>query len=390
MLRRKKLLCLQWLMCSKETIQNMHPFLKSLNSLLVPLPRLIKRRRRRRRREEEELVSISFNDPTIEEGDLVWAKYRHYCYYPALLKRLPPSNGKKKKTVLVLFLSKDMRDCKKKMQSYRIQWNKVKAFHCPEMEEFIEVATNYDHDVKLFIALVNNFYKQVWDNKMTFLEYCASAKSSLVWYFHVLCKKNTTPINPASDCDTQENGQETEEDTALREASSEVRPQLNHSRRPQRLLPDRQKAARNRYNKKLLHHVVQRHVADSHLRDVLTGCRFSRFLTTYKEHNRSYHSVYLEDENQVKELVEYVKKLYQELVACSPPSLVLVDVVEEVQFFIDVLLPEALICAFVCLENLSWSEAEKKFIEGPKQSRRLYEEFKFDVLDKLKGVHHAS
>ena len=131
-----------------------------------------------------------------------------------------------------------------------------------------------------------------------------SFQGSLVWYCHVPCKINTTPIDPASDCDTQENGQETEEDTALEEASSDVRPQLNHSRRPQRLLPDRQKAARNRYNKKLLHHVVQRHVADSHLRDVLTGCRFSRFLTTYKEHNRSYRSVYLEDESQVGKLPE--------------------------------------------------------------------------------------
>uniref|UniRef100_UPI00358F6BE5 PWWP domain-containing DNA repair factor 3A-like n=1 Tax=Myxine glutinosa TaxID=7769 RepID=UPI00358F6BE5 len=344
--------------------------------------------------EEEEFISISFNDPAIEEGDLVWAKYRHYTYYPALVKQLPPSNGKKKKkkTAVVVFLSKDMRDCKKKMYSFRVQWDKVKAFNCPEMKELIVVATNYDPDVKLFIELANNFYNQVLSSKMTFLEYCASEKSSLVWYCHVLCENQTTPISSASECETQENGQQTEEDTALGETSSDVGPKLHRSRIPRRLLPDRQKAARNRYNKELLQQVLQKHVADSHLRDVLTGCKFSRFLRTYKEHNASYRSVYLEDEGQVKELVLYIKKLYQELVDTSPPhsSLVYVNVAEEMQFFIDVLLPEALVCAFICLENISRSEAEKKFIQGPKQSRRFYEEFRIGMLDLLKDAHHTT
>ncbi|XP_032568276.1 PWWP domain-containing DNA repair factor 3A isoform X1 [Chiroxiphia lanceolata] len=290
---------------------------------------------------------------SIEEGMLVWCKFRRYPYWPAVVKTVK----RKPRRACVLFIDGTTNEKKK---GFSVSLKTLKHFDCEEKQELIERAKeNYPQEIEWCLQLIRDYWVRVGCHSFTgsFLEYLAADISYPVRKQGHQGEVEMTFPNTA------------EED--LGESSLENSPQ-----KPlRRLLPDRSRAARDRENKKLVEFIVKTKGAEEHLRGILKSGKKSRWL---KKFLNSYWYVtrvetYLEDEEQLELVFDYLKEVYREMDTTNLRQIL----GDGIKFISDVLLPEAIIYAIAAVYDIDYKKAEEKYIKGPpvtKRERELFDE----------------
>ncbi|NXG05546.1 MUM1 protein, partial [Sakesphorus luctuosus] len=303
--------------------------------------------------EEEYLPSVlSCREPeSIKEGMLVWCKLRRYPYWPAVVKTVK----RKHRRACVLFIDGTTNEKKK---GFSVSLKSLKHFDCEEKQELIERAKeNYPREIKWCIQLILDYRIRVGCHSFTgsFLEYFAADISSPVRKEgHQSAEQMTFPNTAEED---------------LGEPSSDSSPQ-----KPLRkLLPDRSRAARDRENKKLVEFIVKTKGAEEHLMGILKSGKQSRWLEKFLNSHRYMTCVetYLEDEEQLDLVVDYLKEVYREMDTTNLHQIL----GDGIKFISDVLLPEAIIYAIAAVDDIDYKKAEEKYIKGPPVSKRERELF---------------
>ncbi|NXL51393.1 MUM1 protein, partial [Podilymbus podiceps] len=298
--------------------------------------------------EEEELPSIlSHQEPqSIEEGILVWCKLRRYPYWPAVVKNVK----RKHRKACVLLIEGNTNDKKK---GFSVPLKNLKHFDCEEKQDLIERAKeDYRQEIEWCIRLISDYRIRVGCHSFTgsFLEYFAADIS------YPVRKEGYQGLVQMTFPNT------TEEDP---EASfSETSP-----RKPsKKLLPDRTRAARDKANKKIVEFIVKSKGAEEHLLAILKSRKQSRWLKKFLNSSQYVTCVetYLEDEEQLDLVVNYLKEVYHEI---DTTDLHPING-DGIKFISDVLLPEAIIYAISAVDDIDYKKAEEKYIKGPSVSKR--------------------
>ncbi|NXF13646.1 MUM1 protein, partial [Smithornis capensis] len=282
----------------------------------------------------------------LEEGMLVWCKLRRYPYWPAVVKTVK----RKHHRACVLFIDGTTNE---KKRGFSVSLKSLKHFDCEEKQELIERAKeNYAQEIEWCIQLILDYRIRVGCHSFTgsFLEYFAADISCPVRKQGFQSVVPMTFPSPA------------EED--LGESSLENSPQ-----KPLRkLLPDRSRAARDRENKKLVEFIVKTKGAEEHLLGILKSGKQSRWLQKFLSSHRYMTCVetYLEDEEQLDLVVDYLKEVYREMDTTHLHQIL----GDGIKFISDVLLPEAIIYAIAAVDDIDYKKAEEKYIKGPPVSKR--------------------
>ncbi|NWI58120.1 MUM1 protein, partial [Calyptomena viridis] len=304
--------------------------------------------------EEEEyfpsVLKFAFFSPAepqaMEEGMLVWCKLRRYPYWPAVVKTVK----RKHRRACVLFIDGTTNE---KKRGFSVSLKSLKHFDCEEKQELITRAReNYAQEIEWCIQLILDYRIRVGCHSFTgsFLEYFAADISYPVRKQGFQSEVQMTFPSPA------------EED--LGESSLENSPQ-----KPLRkLLPDRSRAARDRENKKLVEFIVKTKGAEEHLLGILKSGKQSRWLQKFLSSHRYMTCVetYLEDEEQLDLVVDYLKEVYREMDTTNLHQIL----GDGIKFISDVLLPEAIIYAIAAVDDIDYKKAEEKYIKGPPVSKR--------------------
>lgn len=124
------------------------------------------------------------------------------------------------------------------------------------------------------------------------------------------------------------------EEDDVEESPSETSPQ----KPSKKLLPDRTRAARDKANKKIVEFIVKTKGAEEHLLSILKSRKPSRWLKEFLNSSQYMTCVetYLEDEEQLDLVVNYLKEVYREI---DTENLHHRDG-DGIKFISDVLLPE--------------------------------------------------
>ncbi|NXN74677.1 MUM1 protein, partial [Himantopus himantopus] len=298
--------------------------------------------------EDEELPSIlSHQEPqSIEEGILVWCKLRRYPYWPAVVKNVKWKHRK----ACVLFIEGNTNDKKK---GFSVSLKNLKHFDCEEKQDLIERAKeDYRQEIEWCIRLISDYRIRVGCHSFTgsFLEYFAADIS------YPVRKEGYQGLAPVTFPDAAEEDVE--------ESSSETSPQ----KPSKKLLPDRTRAARDKANKKIVEFIVKTKGAEEHLLAILKSRKQSRWLKEFLNSSQYVTCVetYLEDEEQLDLVVNYLKDMYREIGAKNLHQIN----GDGIKFISDVLLPEAIIYAISAVDDIDYKKAEEKYIRGPSVSKR--------------------
>ncbi|NWW90209.1 MUM1 protein, partial [Rhynochetos jubatus] len=312
--------------------------------------------------EEEELPSIlSHQEPqAMEAGILVWCKLRRYPYWPAVVK----SVKRKCKKACVLLIEGDTNDKKK---GFSVSLKNLKHFDCEEKQDLINRAkVDYCQEIEWCIRLISDYRIRVGCRSFTgsFLEYLAADISYPVRkesYQGVV--QMAFPNLPEED---------------PRGSLSEASPQ----KPSKKLLPDRTRAARDKANKKIVDFIVKTKGAEEHLLAVLKNRKQSRWLKKFLNSSQYVTCIetYLEDEEQLDLVVNYLKEVYREI---DTKTLQKING-DGITFISDVLLPEAIIYAISAVDDIDYKKAEEKYIKGPSVSKREREIFDEEILERKK------
>ncbi|KAM6396009.1 PWWP domain-containing DNA repair factor 3A [Rhynochetos jubatus] len=312
--------------------------------------------------EEEELPSIlSHQEPqAMEAGILVWCKLRRYPYWPAVVK----SVKRKCKKACVLLIEGDTNDKKK---GFSVSLKNLKHFDCEEKQDLINRAkVDYCQEIEWCIRLISDYRIRVGCRSFmgSFLEYLAADISYPVRkesYQGVV--QMAFPNLPEED---------------PRGSLSEASPQ----KPSKKLLPDRTRAARDKANKKIVDFIVKTKGAEEHLLAVLKNRKQSRWLKKFLNSSQYVTCIetYLEDEEQLDLVVNYLKEVYREI---DTKTLQKING-DGITFISDVLLPEAIIYAISAVDDIDYKKAEEKYIKGPSVSKREREIFDEEILERKK------
>ncbi|NXW09701.1 MUM1 protein, partial [Fregetta grallaria] len=298
--------------------------------------------------EDEELPSIlSHQEPqTIEEGILVWCKLRRCPYWPAVVK----SVKRKHRKASVQLIEGNTNDKKK---GFSVSFKSLKHFDCEEKQDLIERAKeDYRQEIEWCIRLISDYRIRVGCHSFSgsFLEYFAADISYPVRKEGYPGLVQMTFPNTA------------EED--VEGSSSGTSP-----RKPcRKLLPDRTRAARDKANKKIVEFIVKSKGAEEHLLAILKNRKQSRWLKRFLNSSQYMTCVetYLEDEEQLDLVVDYLKEVYNEIDSKNLHQIS----GDGIKFISDVLLPEAIIYAISAVDDIDYKQAEEKYIKGPSVSKR--------------------
>ncbi|XP_062452346.1 PWWP domain-containing DNA repair factor 3A isoform X2 [Rhea pennata] len=312
--------------------------------------------------EDEELPSIlSHQEPqSIEEGILVWCKLRRYPYWPAVVKKVK----RKHKKANVLLIEGNTND---KTKGFSVSLRNLKHFDCEEKQDLIDRAKEaYCREIEWCIRLISDYRIRIGCHSFTgsFLEYFADDISYPVRKEGIqgLVQMNFTDV--------------AEEE--LEESLSETSP----SKPSKKLLPDRTRAARDKANEKIVEFIVKTKGAEEHLLAILKSRKQSRWLKEFLNSSQYVTCVetYLEDEEQLDLVVNYLKQVYHEI---DTRNLHQING-DGIKFISDVLLPEAIIYAISAVDDIDYKKAEEKFIKGPSVSKREREIFDEEILERKK------
>ncbi|KAM6294793.1 PWWP domain-containing DNA repair factor 3A [Aegotheles albertisi] len=312
--------------------------------------------------EDEELPSIlSLQEPqSMEEGTLGWCKLRRYPYWPAVVKKVK----RKHRKACVLLIEGNMNDKKK---GFSVSLKNLKHFDCEEKQDLIERAKeDYRQEIEWCIRLISDYRIRVGCHSFTgsFLEYFAADISYPV--------RKEGYQGPAQM--TFPNAAEGDHE----ESPSEASPQ----KPSKKLLPDRTRAARDRANKKIVEFIVKTKGAEEHLLAILKSRKQSRWLREFLNSSQYVTCIetYLEDEEQLDLVVNYLKEVYREM---DTNNLHRING-DGIKFISDVLLPEAIIYAISAVDDIDYKKAEEKYIKGPSVSKREREIFDEEILERKK------
>lgn len=316
--------------------------------------------------EEEELPSFLMQSdkkpPSITEGVFVWHKFRHYPFWPALVK----SVYRKQKKASIMLIDDPMIHKKK---GFTVPLKTLKPFDCEEANELvIKAKEEYERAIGWSLELISDYTIRIACGSFSgsFLEYFAHDMSYPVRRTYPQAASErltiTSDLMMEAPCDDHK-------EDSFSEQHEEV------SRSSKRLLPDRSHAAHNRANEKLVHFIVKQRMVEGRLLAVIRGQQQSRWLCSFlSSRRRRVVNIYLEDDQQLDQVYWYLNELYATAVATAP-CLAEMKSIERVPFVLDVLLPEAIIYAIAGVDNVSVKKAEEKYLKGRCISHRERQEF---------------
>ncbi|CAN9506934.1 unnamed protein product [Ophioblennius macclurei] len=351
---------------------------------VMPSLRLLDEEESDEKEEEEDeelpsfLMQVDKKPPPITKGAFVWHKFRHYPYWPALVKTVYP----KQKKASIVFIDYPIFEKK----GFVVTLKSLKPFDYEETNELMrEAKKQYDAAISWAMELITDYRIRIACGSFSdsFIKYYAHDMSYPVRKMYP--QESSKRLNIVSDALMLEDTCEDLKDDSLNERE-------DTSKGSKRLLPDRTHAAHNRANEKLVHFIVKQRLVETHLLDVICGKQQSRWLRSFMSANRRrVVNIYLEDDQQLDQVYCYLRKLYTTAVAtasCLPE----VKSTECVPFVLDVLLPEAIIYAIAGVDNVSVQVAEEKYLRGRCISKRERQEFDLMIEKhmKIKTWHNTS
>ncbi|XP_064849372.1 PWWP domain-containing DNA repair factor 3B-like isoform X2 [Oncorhynchus masou masou] len=322
--------------------------------------------------DEEDLPSFLNNTKplSITEGICVWCKFRNYPFWPAMVK----SVNRKLKKASIVFIDDLLFDKKRIRKGFSVSLKTLKPFDCEEADQLVcKAREKYDAAIKWCLALIADYRIRIGCGFTgSFIEYFSDdiscpvrrcyprGTSDLTFPSKLILEEQYVTSDPEGD--DQEGSKRQEEE------------------RRRKLLPDRSKAARNRANEKLVDFVVRQRRVETRLLGVISGQQQSKWLRWFLAASRSVVDTYLEDEEQLDQVYQYLRGVY-ETAPLTAPCLADVDLIRLV---LDVLLPEAIIYAIAGVDELSLVKAEDKYLKGPCLSKREREEFDAMIEQQMK------
>ncbi|KAM4050471.1 PWWP domain-containing DNA repair factor 3A isoform 2-T5 [Anomaloglossus baeobatrachus] len=305
------------------------------------------------------VVMLQKEDAPIISGSFVWCKYHNYPYWPSLVKIV---DSKHKKATIV-FIDQSISDPTKKKASFKVALRTIKHYDCPEKEQFLENARkDFGYSIDWCDSLISDYRIRLGCGSFTgsFLDYCTAdislpvrrekegGKREIMFPFLELGTKVTT---------TQQN-------------MFSNNPECNKKQ-----LPDRSRAARDRANEKLVTFIVNAKEAENHLLDILQGKKTSQWLQKFQSSKQYINCLdtYIEDEQQIELVMGHLQAV------CVKMSKAVGNLMhgDQTRFILEVLIPEAVIFAISATEQMSYKEAEAKYLKGPlvsKRERKLFDE----------------
>ncbi|KAM9180267.1 PWWP domain-containing DNA repair factor 4-like [Dugong dugon] len=311
-----------------------------------------------RRQGQPARVACTQEPCPIERGTVVWFKFQEYPYWPAVVV----SVRRVEKTARVLLIEAYMNQ---ERRGIRVPLRRLKHFDCQQKPKLMKRARKlYGQSVDWCCSLVAHYRESLGRRSFagSFLEYFAADISY--------------PLRKAIQEGEVEGDFPRVNYNDLEESEEETC--LGSKRLCKKFLPDRMKAARDRDNRKLLDFIVKRKGAESHLLDIVNGRKQSTWLDSFLNSTKRAVCVetYLEDEDQLDILVKYLQEIYEQI---GQRMLTLIRN-DKVNFVLEVLLPEAIICSISALEGLHYKDAEAKYLDGPPVHYREKELFDKKVL----------
>ncbi|XP_029469088.1 PWWP domain-containing DNA repair factor 3A [Rhinatrema bivittatum] len=318
--------------------------------------------------EDEELPSVLLQQEplSVETGTLVWCKFQKYPYWPAVVKNVK----RKRKKASILFIEESLSDPTKKKQSFSVSLRALKHFDCEEKQKLMDKAReNYARAIDWCITLISDYRIRVGCHSFagTFVEYCYADISKPVRKevdqgpFRI-----TFPV-------------------LEREVKEESQSMITPTKRQlsKKMLPDRARAARDKANEKLVDYIVKNNKVEKHLLAVMKGKKKSRWLQDFLNPSQCLTCIetYLEDEGQCEKVVAYLKTVCDQMSS----SMETLKNGDHTRFTLDVLLPEAVICAISAVDEITYKKAEEKYMKGPSVSKREREIFEKQILEEKKS-----
>lgn len=310
--------------------------------------------------DEEPPRILLYHEPrSFEVGMLVWLKYQKYPFWPAVVK----SVRRRDKKASVLFIEGDMNP---KGKGIAVSLRRLKHFDCKDKQTLLNQAReDFDQAIGWCVSLITDYRVRLG---------CGSFAGSFLEYY---AADISYPVRKSIQQDAL--------GTRFPQLSkgSPEEPVLGSplgQRQPcRKVLPDRSRAARDRANQKLVEYIVKAKGAESHLRAILKSRKPSRWLQTFLSSSQYVTCVetYLEDEGQLDLVVKYLQGVYQEVGA----KVLQRTSGDRIRFILDVLLPEAIICAISAVDEVDYKTAEEKYIKGPSLSHREKEIFDNQLLE---------
>ncbi|XP_077844901.1 uncharacterized protein LOC144338612 [Macaca mulatta] len=298
----------------------------------------------------------------IERGTMVWFKFQDHPFWPAVVKSVSNTD----KTARVLLLEANLHHGKRGIQ---VPLRRLKHLDCKEKETLLKRAQKtYKQSVNWCFSLISHYREGLVRGSFrgSFLDYYAADVS---YPIRRAIQEGDLQVDfPKVNYGDLEDW---EEETSL------------GGKRPcKKILPDRMRAARDRDNQKLVDFIVTRKGADPHLLDILQGRKQSRWLTAFLTPHRDVLCVetYLEDDDQLEVVAKHLQEIYKQV---DKTMLTLIRD-DKVSFVLEVLLPEAMICAIAALDGLDYKAAEEKYLRGPPVHYREKELFDRNILKKAR------
>ncbi|XP_036026621.1 PWWP domain-containing DNA repair factor 3A isoform X2 [Onychomys torridus] len=310
--------------------------------------------------EEEPPRILLYHEPrSFEVGMLVWLKYQKYPFWPAVVK----SVRRRDRKASVLFIEGDMNP---KGRGITVSLRRLKHFDCKEKHALLDRAKeDFAQAIGWCVSLITDYRVRLG---------CGSFAGSFLEYY---AADISYPVRKSIQQDVlgtrfPQLGKGDPEEPVGDRRPGQWRP-------CRKVLPDRSRAARDRANRKLVEYIVKAKGAESHLRAVLCSRKPSRWLKTFLTSGQYVTCVetYLEDEAQLDEVVEYLQDICRDMDGEVPAR----GSGDRIRFILDVLLPEAIICAISAVESVDYKTAEQKYIRGPTLSYREKEIFDNELLE---------
>ncbi|XP_060702419.1 PWWP domain-containing DNA repair factor 3A-like isoform X2 [Hemiscyllium ocellatum] len=321
--------------------------------------------------EDENLPSILLHQEqwSVTEGMLVWCKFQKYPYWPAVVRSVKP----RIKKASILFVDENIIDVEKNKKGFTVSVRTLKPFDCENRHQLTAAARYiYKTSVDWCVALIDDYRIRRGCGSFTgsFVEYCTAELSIPVR--KTFGQDPSLMTFPYSSIANQVAGGHSDSEV-------ETTPSKQHPTK--KLLPDRKKAARDRANEKLVQFIVKAKGAEKHLQAVIKGQKPSRWLEEFNTltRNSSVIDTYLEDDWQLDQVVNYLKAVCEMSVSTKH-----LEDYERSRFILDVLLPEAIICAIAEVEQMSIKKAEEKYMKGPLHSEREVEHFNKEIEKEMK------
>ncbi|XP_051028978.1 PWWP domain-containing DNA repair factor 3A [Acomys russatus] len=310
--------------------------------------------------EEEPPRILLYHEPrSFEVGMLVWLKYQKYPFWPAVVK----SVRRRDKKASVLFIEGNMNP---KGRGITVSLRRLKHFDCKEKHALLDRAKeDFAQAIGWCVSLITDYRVRLG---------CGSFAGSFLEYY---AADISYPVRKSIQQDVLGT-----RFPQLGTGDPEVPvgdSQPGQWRPCRKVLPDRSRAARDRANQKLVEYIVKAKGAESHLRAILHSRKPSRWLKTFLSSGQCVTCVetYLEDEAQLDQVVEYLQGVCRDVGGKGPAC----GSGDRIRFILDVLLPEAIICAIAAVESVDYRTAEQKYIRGPTLSYREKELFDNELLE---------